>query len=792
MSCNYISNEPVTPKDFIDKLLNICPDNKRPLFCSFKQDPDNGYWGAKKISNSLLKRLYRPSNQNRYTTVSVFEDDRRRKAEFTAMIAVMIDDPGTKVPFENIVLPPTYWLETSPGNYQAWYFLAEPITDRAYAESIVNAMVAQGLAIDGTDPGMKGVTRYGRLPGGWNNKESLKTPHRVTAYEDTRGCNYYTAEQIIEAYELDLNAVAHLSRGDIDGEVDQLDIITAQSDPIYKMFQTENLIKYVQGHKIECTCPWVDEHTGETDNGTALLVQPGGGLGFKCHHGHCEDRTLEDVHDWLYENCPDEYEKYYPPEEKTIEETNETDEYLEDAIRKLFDEGASDSDIAIAIPDIAYEFDLSSYDVQRIVRTLKEEYEENEELKGIDLKTLADAVKTSDISLRKIFPKALAKALETKCESDKLDPMRPVQSLLPMIGSQLGTRTHILIKLAVDIEDDWIAYPFVSCIDIGTPSTGKTQTNKTITKPLIKQHDEKVAEYLRDREIYEENCRIARRSGNELQPEPKEPPELFVNGGTAEGILRKISELPPKAGMFYICDEAAGLISGADQYKNGKGDFKNKLLSAMSNPLKGVDARSSKENELIPFRKQSLSISGSIQPDRIKQLFDPNSDISGLASRFLCAYPRLPDDFDQWSETKVELFNELNGLVEYLQSVGSTDTEIRCVMDRSTYKKFVARILACRRIQKDNEENNPSLSGFIGKCPGHLGTLTLIQHWVACYYEEEQPGEITSVSFNRACYLLDYYIGQFRLLQIRVSGPTDLSKAQLYIFNRLKKLTWHQ
>lgn len=647
MSCSYISNEPVTPKDFIDKLLNICPDNKRPLFCSFKQDPGNGYWGAKKISNSLLKRLYRPSNQNRYTTVSVFEDDRRRKAEFTAMIAVMIDDPGTKVPFEKVALPPTYWLETSPGNYQAWYFLKVPIADRQYAESIVNAMVSQGLSKDGTDPGMKGVTRYGRLPGGWNNKESLETPHRVTAYKDTRGCNYYTAEEIINAYKLDLEAVASPHAGSIEGDVDQLDILTAQNDPIYKMFQTEGLIKYVQGHKIECTCPWVDEHTGETDNGTALLIQPGGGLGFKCHHGHCESKTLEDVHDWLYENCAEEYDSYYPP--KNEKKSEGPEQSIEDVIRALFQKGASESEIAIAVPDIADDFVLSTYDVQRIVKALKKEYEDNEQIHEIDLDALAKAAEVK-ISLENAFPKALAKAIKTKCDSDKLNPVRPVQSLLPVLGSQLGSRVHILIKKAINDEDDWIAYPFVSCIDIGSPSTGKTQTNVAVTRPLIKQQDEKVTEYLRDREIYEERCRIARRSGDELPPETKEPPEIFVEGGTAEGILRKISELPPKAGMLYICDEAAGLISGADQYKNGKGNFLNTLLSALSKPLKGVKGvRGVKDNELAPFRNQTLSICGGIQPDRIKQLFDPNSDSSGLASRFLCAYSKLPDDFDQIS-----------------------------------------------------------------------------------------------------------------------------------------------
>ena len=144
--------------------------------------------------------------------------------------------------------------------------------------------------------------------------------------------------------------------------------------------------------------------------------------------------------------------------------------------------------------------------------------------------------------------------------------------------------------------------------------------------------------------------------------------------------------------------------------------------------------------------------------------------------------------FEKWSTTEVDIFDEIDGLLEYLQSQGDSDSDpIRCLMSTKTQKRFIKRVENFRKIQKENRENNPGLAAFIGKCPGHLGRLMLACHWVACYYEEEIPGRITIVAFKRACHLLDYYIGQFRLLQIQLSGPTDLNKAQLYILNRLKK-----
>ena len=642
MAYDFISAEPVTPKDFIDKLFSICPNGKRPLFCSFKQPASQGKWAASKISDITLQKLYKYKNLNRYITVSTFEGNRRRKSEFDSMVAIMVDDPGTKIKFENIVLPPTFWLETSPGNYQAWYFLAKPITDRPYAESIVNAMIAQGLSKDGKDPGMKGVTRYGRLPGGWNNKESLEKPHRVEAYEDTRGCNYYTAEDIIEAYDLDLEAVASAYNSSIDGAVDILDIGTAKGDPIYQMIDSLGLIKYEQGHKFEITCPWVDDHTGGVDNGTALLVQPGGSLGFKCHHGHDEHKTLEDVHDWLYENHFELYNEYYPEDED--EEFEEPELSIQDTVKRLLDRGVADSELAIAIPRIASEYKYSSYDVQQIVRTLKTEYDEDEKLTLIDLDQLATDAETN-LVLRDAFPELLADAISTKCDSDRLDPIRPVQSLIPCIASQLGSRTCIVLKPAARHDEEWREYPLISCIDIGNPSEGKSQTNRTITAPLVAQQTERYNEYVKEKDLYNECCRMARRAGNELPEEPIKPPKLYVTGGTSEGIMKRISELPPRSGMLYICDELAGLLAGADQYKSGKGNFKNILLTAMTSPLSGTEERSNTENGEIIFRNHTLCISGSIQLSRIKHLFDPEYDESGLGSRFLCAYPDLPDDF---------------------------------------------------------------------------------------------------------------------------------------------------
>ena len=101
----------------------------------------------------------------------------RGEASFGHGLAIMIDDIGQgksakgdfKVEhFENI-LPPTVVVETSPGNHQIWYFLDRPEQSLIRFKSFLSSFVSNVLKTGG-DNTIKDVSRYGRLPGGINNK----------------------------------------------------------------------------------------------------------------------------------------------------------------------------------------------------------------------------------------------------------------------------------------------------------------------------------------------------------------------------------------------------------------------------------------------------------------------------------------------------------------------------------------------------------------------------------------------------------------------------------------------
>lgn len=208
---------------------------------------------------------------------------RRRKELFEAMYVLVIDDVGTKAQADTLTkrhgLPqPSYELETSPGNWQWGYIFDQPETDQARIQNLINGIVAK--CFNGVDPGMKGVTRYVRMPVGINTKEKYRRadgsfpPHKLTAW---RPGLRFTLESLALPLGIDLEAPVALDS-----------VVIGQDVPnhaIFSMIPAKGAMK--PNGWTDVTCPWVHEHTDAADNGSAVLIRPNGSVAFECHHGHC-------------------------------------------------------------------------------------------------------------------------------------------------------------------------------------------------------------------------------------------------------------------------------------------------------------------------------------------------------------------------------------------------------------------------------------------------------------------------------------------------------------------------
>lgn len=116
----------------------------------------------------------------------------RGEASFGHGLALMVDDIGNGkgskgnlgLEYFEMMLPPTATVETSPGNYQLWYFFDVPVDSLIHFKALLNCFVGNVLK-KGGDNTIKDISRYGRMPCGVNNKRH--GPEMVLKYPDEKG-----------------------------------------------------------------------------------------------------------------------------------------------------------------------------------------------------------------------------------------------------------------------------------------------------------------------------------------------------------------------------------------------------------------------------------------------------------------------------------------------------------------------------------------------------------------------------------------------------------------------------
>ena len=291
----------VSNAEFIANAFAGCGTDETPWIAGFPGDvamaAHSVWFGAKALP---LPRFVRDTHNN-YVCVSSFRRGpdsqfRRRKDCWSGLWLVLLDDIGSKIDEKHALrIEPTALVETSPGNLQGWLFLNRPERDAARAEALINGLIAARAS----DPGAGSVTRYGRLPVGINGKAKYTDKRgqpwiqRVRTWEPARR---YTVEDIATAYGIDLATAVRpktqRKRAEAEHDTDNNYLAILEGAGLYL-----EAARGLEGaHRI--ICPWYRSHTDEGTTGTMYFAPSEENSyrgGFKCHHGHCKDRTIADL-----------------------------------------------------------------------------------------------------------------------------------------------------------------------------------------------------------------------------------------------------------------------------------------------------------------------------------------------------------------------------------------------------------------------------------------------------------------------------------------------------------------
>ncbi len=319
----------ITNEDFLKSVFYKLPEGAAATVCFFPGDPRDTTgkrqykWASKDWPRPGYDPQFFRADNNNYAAVSSFYPDstgkvRRKKEQFAGMHAVMIDDVGTKISLDKTILNPSFRIETSPGNHQDWLILEQSPdnNDRLICERLIEGIV--GVAAEGVDPGMMGVTRLGRLPVGINGKPDYLDHNgnpprcRVVICDPSRR---YEIRQIADAYKINL-AKDPVKKGNPCNSAKVISLPTTATQETIQHgdsnqsdysdlvnFLTDNNMVLSEGKDGNLTvkCPWFEEHSNGDISGSMLFAPSKENNfkgGYKCHHGHCQTRAIKQVFEY--------------------------------------------------------------------------------------------------------------------------------------------------------------------------------------------------------------------------------------------------------------------------------------------------------------------------------------------------------------------------------------------------------------------------------------------------------------------------------------------------------------
>lgn len=246
---------------------------------------------------------------NQYFTISLFHETeeqlaRRRKELFKSTHCIVVDDVGEKIPLDLMLdkPAPSWILETSPGSQQWGYILTEPCKERSLVENLLTGLVHK-ICPDGVDSGMLGVTRYVRLPEGYNTKKSKVALNNGKIFK----CRMIlwqpevkvSIADLADSFEIDLTKAYKYNQS---GDYEFLEDHYAAKHPAWQIIDIKNILD--EGH-YDVSCPWSADHTDPSDDRATVFILADGYMTFKCHHGHCVNKTGKDLLEYSQKHIRD-------------------------------------------------------------------------------------------------------------------------------------------------------------------------------------------------------------------------------------------------------------------------------------------------------------------------------------------------------------------------------------------------------------------------------------------------------------------------------------------------------
>ncbi len=256
-----------------------------------------------------------------------------------------------------------------------------------------------------------------------------------------------------------------------------------------------------------------------------------------------------------------------------------------------------------------------------------------------------------------VLPRVCRDFVQQTARSIDCDESMVALPLLSAMAAAIGNSYRIALKR--DYSEPPIVWASVVC----ESGTRKSPALEAPIRPLrrreaeaIKKHNAALADYdVALRAFRQASNQTGGRRGKKSDQTPPQTPvhpvctRFTVSDVTTEALAVRLEQNP--RGLLLFRDELSGFFGSMNQYRGGRGGDEAAYL-AMHGARPLVMDRKNIEKPSIYVPLANLSIVGAIQPGVLRRSFTRDRMESGLAARFLMAYP--PARVARWRDSAVD------------------------------------------------------------------------------------------------------------------------------------------
>ncbi len=359
-----------------------------------------------------------------------------------------------------------------------------------------------------------------------------------------------------------------------------------------------------------------------------------------------------------------------------------------------------------------------------------------------------------EFDINQLFPEVLANAFKSKARSLNLPPVIFAGTFLPIAAG--------LIPHRLQLSHDYTVPSVLWMAQVGESGTAKSAVISILKSPLDALQS---AEY----DIYKERKWQWQNSKPAKNETPEKPPTrkfYYVQDSTTESLAIALEARPSIA---VISDELTGFIKGLNQYKNGKGNDRQKWLTLYD--AGALDTL--RKSEQLHIKRAAVSLLGGIQPQVLAQVIQGDTDLSdGFWSRFcwlnipLTELP-LTGQFDSVSVGEL-----LTGIYKQLSA---NDEPKIYKLTNGALQVLQSWERKCE--QSKMQEPNNFIRALFPKARQRAARIALILHCIAAAVNQQPPGDYVQQETMAAAVAFSEWLLQQARLVFSDCGYTDSPEA---------------